>query len=121
MTSDKYVLMKLKTTSFAGSFVIGEFLGKDKTNFKIRNSAMVHYLVSQDKEGSIMVRPTFLVNTFESEGTWDVNEYEISSWRYVDTSEQTYQLYDQAISRFRVEKAGLRLPPAAQEPSSPLV
>lgn len=121
MSAQKFVMVKLKTTPFAGSFVVGELVGKDKGMLKLRNTAQIHYLISQEQEGTITVRPTFLVNWVESEGTWELSEYEVLAWRYLDKSEEAMKGYEAQMSRFRVEKAGLAIPPAQPEQASPLV
>lgn len=121
MKTEGYILIKLKTSPFVASFIIGHYEGREKGALKVKSCATIHYLVSQEEGGKVSVRPSFLVNSLESEGTWEISEYEILSWRFVDETDGTFKLYEETMSRYRVEKAGLALPPQTQEPASPMV
>lgn len=112
MTSEKYILLKMKVTPFAGTMIMGVLVGRDKNYTKVKDCCIIHSFASQDNFGNVTVKPTFMVGPIESEGIWEISDYEIVSHRLVDTKEQTFKLYDDTMTRFRAEKAGLALPKA---------
>jgi hypothetical protein len=110
---EKYVLLKLKTSPFAGTTIMGKLIGRDKNITRIQEACVIHYFVSQEAPNSVVLKPSFMVNPIESEGVWEFSDYDITAFRHVDPKEQTFKLYDETMTRFRVEKAGLALPPKA--------
>lgn len=111
MEAGQMVLLKLRVSAFAGTRILGALVSIEGDKIKLKDCCAIHDFIHQNRDGSVTIRPTYMVNNIESEGTWTYHlKEDVSALRLVDETEEMLKLYDDTFARYKAEKAGLSLP-----------
>lgn len=111
MEAGKLALLKMKASPFAGTRILGQVVSRGNGLITMRDCCMIHDFVHQDRTGEVSIRPVYMMNNIESEGTWVINEErEVAAIREVRDGEDMLKLYDDTFARYKANKAGIALP-----------
>lgn len=111
MEAGQMVLLKMKYSPFAGTRILGILVSATGEKVRVKDCCIIHDFIHQGRDGTVNIRPTYIVNDQEAEGTWEYTLGEDTiGHRVVADNEEMLKLYDDTFQKYRAEKVGLTLP-----------
>jgi hypothetical protein len=109
MKAGEVVILRMKSSSFAGTQMIGRLVSVTAARVCIKETAICHEIIQQDNQGNVALRPAYFISPIHTDGTWEFDRTggEIVGMREVSEDDKAMKLYEEAITRWKVEKAGL--------------
>jgi len=99
-----YALLKLKISSFAGSLVMGQLVKRERNVTFLRHCCLIHNIITKDEIGNVTLAAIHQTSFIESEGTWEISDYEIQAFRMVEANEPLMAQYVANMENYRKDK-----------------
>jgi hypothetical protein len=99
-----HALVKMKISSFAGTLVMGQLVKREKNMVHLRNCCLIHNIITKDEIGNVTLAAIHQTSFIETEGVWEISEFEIVSFRLVENNEPLMSQYVANLENYRKDK-----------------